>query len=59
MDNVSIWTFTRRGRVVRVEVELLRPEVELAICYEDGYSRAAWIDSQTGEVLRLAEAGSA
>ena len=59
MDIVSVWTWTRRGQVVRVAVELVRPEVELAICYDDGYSRAAWIDSQTGEVLRLAEAGSA
>ena len=59
MDNLSVWTFARRSRVVRVAVELLRPEVELEIQYNDAYSRAASIDSQTGEVLRLAEVGSA
>jgi hypothetical protein len=41
MDNMGVWTWTRRGRVVRAAVELLRPEVELAICYDDGYSRIA------------------
>jgi len=59
MDIANVWTFTRRGRVVRVAVELIRPEVELEIRYDEGYSRAVWIDSQTGLVLKMEEAGSA
>ena len=54
--SVTLWAHPRR-----ITVELDRPAVELVLltCPRRGVRQGAWVDSETGVVLRRVAVGSA